>query len=175
MRWPLPFRGRTARAAAADDGALLTALLAERLADIDRLAGEVDGLRLENRRLSEAILVDPQTGLPNLAAFEADHAQLDARRRRTEDGYAVIPADVDHLAGYHEQFGAEAARVALEAVAGAVSATVRQSDRTYRYGLEEVAVLLPAAQLREAVTAAQGCGPGSSVWASSTRPIPPGS
>lgn len=138
-------------------------------ADLDRLAARVDALgaendelvreneelRLENQKLLQAILIDPQSGLPNAAAFDADHAQLDARRRRYEDGYAVLIADIDHFHTFNELFGEEAGHELTMLIATTIGQTVRQSDRTYRTGGEEFAVLLPGAELREAVTAAE--------------------
>jgi len=99
--------------------------------------------------------VDPHTGLPNSAAFDADHAQLEARRRRTEDGYSVLYAHLDHFDRLLRRVGIDAALDALVLVGETVADTVRGSDRTYRIGDEEFAVLLPGAELREAVAAAE--------------------
>ena len=119
------------------------------------LLREIDDLRLENQTLLQAILIDPQSGLPNAAAFDADHAQLDARRRRYEDGYAVLMTDIDHFHAFNELFGEDAGQDLTKLMATTIGQTVRQSDRTYRIGGEEFAVLLPGAELREAVTAAE--------------------
>ena len=124
-------------------------------AENDTLVRENEELRLENQKLLQAILIEPQSGLPNAAAFDADHAQLDARRRRYEDGYAVLIADIDHFHTFNELFGEDAGHELTKLVATTIGQTVRQSDRTYRTGGEEFAVLLPGAELREAVTAAE--------------------
>lgn len=124
-------------------------------AELEQLGREVDELRTENRRLHEAMLVDPHTGLPNGAAFDADHAQLEARRRRTEDGYSVLYAHLDHFDCLLQRVGIDVALDALVLVGETVADTVRGSDRTYRIGDEEFAVLLPGAELREAVAAAE--------------------
>ena len=116
---------------------------------------EVEDLRLENQQLLQAILVDPQSGLPNAAAFDADHALLEARRKRYEDDYAVIVADIDHFHAFNELFGEKAGKDLTRTVATTIGETVRQSDRTYRLGGEEFAVLLPGADVREAVGAAE--------------------
>ena len=119
------------------------------------LIRENEELRLENQKLLQAILIDPQSGLPNIAAFDADHTQLDARRRRYEDGYAVLIADIDHFHTFNDLFGEEAGQDLTKLIATTIGQTVRQSDRTYRTGGEEFAVLLPGAELREAVTAGE--------------------
>jgi diguanylate cyclase (GGDEF)-like protein len=152
-----------------DPGRLIDPELIALRADVDRLAAkaeslaeendgllrEAEDLRLETQKLLQAILIDPQSGLPNAAAFDADHSQLDARRRRYEDTYAVLIADIDHFHTYNELFGEDAGHELTKLIATTIGQSVRQSDRTYRIGGEEFAVLLPGAELREAVTAAE--------------------
>ena len=154
---------------ALDPESLLDPELVTLRADVERLAAradtlgaenvdllrEVEELRLENQKLLQAILIEPQSGLPNAAAFDADHAQLDARRRRYEDGYAVLIADIDHFHTFNEIFGEDAGHELIKLIATTIGQSVRQSDRTYRTGGEEFAVLLPGAEMREAVTAAE--------------------
>lgn len=123
--------------------------------EVDSLAAEVEYLRHQNRLLSESMLVDLATGLPNAAVFDADHSQLDGRRRRAGDPYAVMVADVDWFYDYSERFGPAAAEHSLTLVAHAIAGAVRQGDRAYRYGLDEFAVLMPGATAREAVSAAE--------------------
>ncbi len=122
---------------------------------VDSLAAEVQYLRQQNRLLSESMLVDLATGLPNAAVFEADHAQLDARRRRAGDPYAMMIADVDWFYDYGERFGEAAAEHSLALVAHTIAGAVRQGDRAYRFGSDEFAVLMPGATGREAVTVAE--------------------
>lgn len=123
--------------------------------DVDSLAREVEDLRLENRMLTESLIIDPRTGLANAAAFEADHLQLHARRRRSEERYALLMADIDYFRDFNDCFGVAAGNQALQAVARTVRDTIRLGDRAYRYGGEEFAVLLPGADAREAVSAAE--------------------
>ena len=133
--------------------------MAQILSERDELAREVEQLRLENRRLLQATLVDPATGLPNRAAFEADHLQLDARRRRHRERYAALLIGLDRAAD-------------LGQVAPTVAETIRQGDRAYRMGPAELAVLLPGAGLREALAAGErilaAVGPGGPVGADLT-------
>ncbi len=123
--------------------------------DVDLLAAEVEYLRQQNRMLSESMLVDLSTGLANAAVFDADHAQLDGRRRRAGDPYAVMIADVDWFYDYAERVGPATADESLALVARTIAGAVRQGDRAYRYGADEFAVLMPGATGREAVAAAE--------------------
>jgi diguanylate cyclase (GGDEF)-like protein len=123
--------------------------------DVDSLAREVDELRLENQRLTQAVMIDAGTGLPNEVAFDADHLQLHARRSRSSDRYALLLVDIDHFHDYNERFRHSGGHLALRAVAQTIKGNVRQGDRAYRYGGDQFAVLLPGADLREAVVAAE--------------------
>jgi diguanylate cyclase (GGDEF)-like protein len=123
--------------------------------DVDSLAKEVDELRLENQMLTEATITDTGTGLPNSAAFEADHLQLHARHTRSREKYALLVAEIDHLHDSNQRFSLPAGHQALRAVGQTLNGTVRQGDRAYRYGEAEFAALLPGAGMREAVIAAE--------------------
>jgi diguanylate cyclase (GGDEF)-like protein len=123
--------------------------------DFDALAREVEELRLEKQALTEAIMIDPRTGLPNAAAFDADHLQAHARRIRSEERYAILLADIDGFRDYSENAPAAMTGETLRVVAQTIKATVRQGDRAYRYGWQEFMVLLPGADLRDAVVAAE--------------------
>jgi diguanylate cyclase (GGDEF)-like protein len=123
--------------------------------DLDGLAREVEDLRLENQALTEAVMIDPRTGLANAAAFDADHLQAHARRIRSEDPYAILLADIDRFHDYNERVQAATTDQTLRTVAQTIKATVRLGDRAYRYGWQDFTVLLPGAALREAVVAAE--------------------
>jgi diguanylate cyclase (GGDEF)-like protein len=123
--------------------------------DVDSLAQELEELRLENQRLTEAVMVDSRTGLPNGVAFEADHLQLYARRNRSGERYSLLLADIDHFHHYNERFLPSEGNRALRAVGQTIRSNVRQGDRAYRFDGEQFSVLLPGAHLREAVVAAE--------------------
>ena len=122
---------------------------------LDGLAREVEELRLENQALTEAVMVDPRSGLPNAAAFDADHLQAHARRGRSEERYSVLLADIDGFRDYNDLVRAATADQTLRTVAQTIKVNVRQGDRAYRYGWQEFMVLLPGADLRDAVVAAE--------------------
>jgi diguanylate cyclase (GGDEF)-like protein len=123
--------------------------------DLDGLIREVEDLRLENQALTEAVMIDPRTGLPNAAAFEADHLQAHARRVRSEDPYGVLLTDIDHFHEFSKQARATITSQTLRTVGQTIKANVRQGDRAYRYGWQDFFVLLPGAALRDAVVAAE--------------------
>ena len=122
-------------------------------ARLSELRDEIDELREENELLAHSVLIDQQTGLANASAFELDLHQLDARRRRSEQPYSVVLAEIDRhdarpgdAAGYGARF---------RAVADVFKSSVRQGDRAYRCEGDRLAVLLAGADLPRAVAAGE--------------------
>lgn len=122
---------------------------------LEALAVEVEQLRSENRMLAASTLVDPATGLPNDAAFAADHSLVFARRRRAGDPYAVLLIDLDWFFDFGQNSGTGTADRALAAVARVISDTIRPGDRAYRYSDDAFAVLLPGGNGPVAVAVAE--------------------
>ncbi|MBB5960475.1 diguanylate cyclase (GGDEF)-like protein [Saccharothrix tamanrassetensis] len=120
-------------------------VLARKL-EVDRLAERLEHMRLEKEALVEAATIDQRTGLPNPAAFDADH-DLQNRRGRP---YSLLLVDIDHFHDYNTLYRYLAGHEALRKVGQAIRRAVRTTDRTYRYGGEEFTVLLPDARLPEA-------------------------
>jgi diguanylate cyclase (GGDEF)-like protein len=123
--------------------------------DAERLAREVDELRQQNQLLTEAMTLDPVSGMPNALAFEADHHQLHARRKRSGEPYAVIRSRIDDLEHLQQHFRSPAGAEVLMSVAHAIRDTVRQSDRVYLIDDGDFAVLLQGSGIQQAIVAAQ--------------------
>jgi diguanylate cyclase (GGDEF)-like protein len=117
----------------------------------EELAGrEVELARL-NRRLAEDSRRDPLTGLLNRRALAAD---LAAQR---DDGapLAVALLDVDRFKPYNDRLGHLAGDQALRSLAGIVNRTLRAGDDAYRYGGEELLLVMRGAGADDAVAAAE--------------------
>lgn len=103
-----------------------------------------DHHRLLVERAHQA-LTDELTQVRNRRAFDEDLAQLlDIAQRRGGD-LVVLMVDLDELKSINDQRGHLAGDRALVAVAEALSASARTSDRVYRIGGDEFAMLLPDA------------------------------
>ena len=87
--------------------------------------------------LSRRAKEDPLTGLRNAAAFAGD---LDA----APAGTACLLVDVDHFKQVNDTFGHVAGDRLLCALAGELTAHLRDDAVVYRVGGDELAVLLPA-------------------------------
>ena len=119
-------------------------LARERSARHDLAGREAELARL-NERLAEDSRRDPLTGLLNRRALATD---LPAR---SEAGPAVAVAlcDVDRFKSYNDRLGHLAGDQALRALAATVQGALRGDDAAYRFGGEELLLVLAHARRRD--------------------------
>src|SRR4051794_40039396 len=105
--------------------------------------------------LRQASRTDPKTGLANASWFleQADHELQ--RAVRLETTLSVLVADLDLLRNINNAYGHLAGDVVLKGVADVLRNEVRTYDVPCRFGGEEFAVLLPAADVEEALALAE--------------------
>jgi diguanylate cyclase (GGDEF)-like protein len=118
--------------------------LAEREAELARL----------NAQLVEDSRRDPLTGMRNRRALADDFLELEVRRPE-EGGFAVALCDVDHFKAYNDHLGHLAGDHALRTIAAIVRATLRAGDLSYRFGGEEILLVLRNASAEEAQAVAE--------------------
>jgi diguanylate cyclase (GGDEF)-like protein len=110
-------------------------------------AAEKWRLREENARLLDELrrlsLTDALTGVGNRRAFDDAVAAEVARARRHERELAMVLLDIDHFKRVNDRWGHPAGDELLRGFARRAASLLRSSDRLYRYGGEEFAVLLP--------------------------------
>jgi diguanylate cyclase (GGDEF)-like protein len=121
------------------------ASLADREAELARL----------NEQLLEDSRRDPLTGMRNRRALADELPGIDAGHRELGTPLAVALCDVDHFKAYNDEMGHLAGDQALRAVAATIRGTLRAHDRAYRFGGEELLLVLPGATAAEAVSAAE--------------------
>ncbi len=120
-------------------------------------------LRQDNEDLKLLSLQDPLIKIGNRRALGVEISHLDAESRRYDKPYAIAMIDVDFFKRYNDHYGHPAGDEALIDVAGIIKQVVREADRLFRYGGEELLVLMPntdqeqaailAERIREAVEA----------------------
>jgi diguanylate cyclase (GGDEF)-like protein len=112
-----------------------------------RMAGAVEAL-------TERAARDPLTGLGHLATFQVAlrnaRGEAPATRR-----IAVLLADVDEFKSINDTRGHLAGDQALRAIAAALSAGLRASDRLFRIGGDEFAALVEVGSADEALRVAR--------------------
>ena len=104
-----------------------------------RIESELERL---NTALAEQARRDPLTGLGNRLRLEEDLATYDARRVRYGHSYCVLLCDLDRFKALNDREGHQAGDHVLCAVADTLERESRTSDAVYRYGGEELLVLL---------------------------------
>ena len=87
-------------------------------------------------------MTDALTRLPNRRRLEADLATEVGVSARYERPLGFAMLDVDHFKLYNDTLGHQAADVALQELAAVLTREVRTGDTVYRYGGEEIAIVM---------------------------------
>jgi len=108
-------------------------------------------LTAANEQLKALTMVDALTGIGNRRAMEVDLEHTHAQALRYKRPYSVALLDVDFFKRYNDTYGHQSGDSALRQIAGHLQASVRASDRVYRYGGEEILLVLPETALHGAL------------------------
>jgi diguanylate cyclase (GGDEF)-like protein/PAS domain S-box-containing protein len=111
-----------------------------------------------NAQLEALSLTDGLTGVGNRRRFDQTLGSEWMRAQRQQEPLAILMIDVDHFKRYNDHYGHQAGDECLRQVAQAVSSSLRQPlEQVMRYGGEEFAVLLMAADATGGAVVAQRC------------------
>lgn len=94
-------------------------------------------LRRDHDKLSQKVRNDNLTGLLNRAAFEQDIKEIEQ-----EGLSSVLFIDIDNFRNFNNQFGHKAGDSVLKQVGDTIKESIRARDKVYRYGGEEIVVML---------------------------------
>jgi len=115
-----------------------------------------------NRRLEQASLTDPLTGLGNRRSLIKDMPRLIAAAQL--DSHPVLPVahrmtlmlvDLDRLKPINDEYGHEAGDQALEGVANVLRRSLRDTDRVVRWGGDEFVIVRSPSDLNDAAELAE--------------------
>jgi diguanylate cyclase (GGDEF)-like protein len=121
------------------------AALADREAELARL----------NEQLMEDSRRDPLTGMRNRRALADELPRIEAGCQDHDAPFAVVLCDVDHFKAYNDELGHLAGDQALRAIANTIRGVLRSQDLAYRFGGEELLLVLPGQTSEEAAVAAE--------------------
>ncbi len=140
-------------AGAVDNNQLLIAVFALILSTVILSAA----LAASDRAHRERSTLDPLTGLLNRNALEQRLAELDGLPASEDEGlsHALLLCDLDHFKRVNDQLGHAAGDAVLQDVAYTMRATLRAGDSIYRVGGEEILVILPGADEKDAIEIAE--------------------
>jgi diguanylate cyclase (GGDEF)-like protein len=101
-------------------------------------------LEAANASLSVESRPDALTGLANRLQLREDFEGLLRAARRGGAGYAFVLCDLDRFKDYNDAHGHQAGDRVLRQVSALMDAQAREGDRVYRYGGEELLIVLRA-------------------------------
>jgi len=132
----------------------LRLMVAERVTELHRrLAERQRGLERSNVDLAASARQDALTGLGNRLKMNEDLEIFRSRRNRYHEPFGVALFDIDHFKSLNDTAGHPAGDRALRRVAAVIRRELREADMAYRYGGEELLVVLPAGVRRVAAAA----------------------
>lgn len=120
-----------------------------------REAERNEELRAANQKLEALAITDGLTGLYNRRHFQD---QLEKEIARADHGgwpLSLLFIDLDRFKQYNDRWGHLEGDAELRRVAAQVIKSVRSTDTAYRYGGEELAVLLPSCPKEQAAKVAE--------------------
>jgi diguanylate cyclase (GGDEF)-like protein len=103
-------------------------------------------LKEVNERLKALALEDSLLGIGNRRAMEVDLQYTHDAALRYGSAYSLAMFDVDSFKKYNDTYGHAAGDNVLRAISDSMRTGIRKSDRLYRYGGEEILLVLPMAE-----------------------------
>ncbi|MEJ2529435.1 MAG: GGDEF domain-containing protein [Gammaproteobacteria bacterium] len=126
--------------------------LRERLREVENETGTLRHKILEAQARSS---MDPVTGLPNRAAYDARLKDEYTRWQRFKNSLVLMVWDLDDFKQVNDRFGHQAGDKALRVIGTILKQRLRQTDFVGRYGGEEFCVLLSGSPMQEAGVVAE--------------------
>ncbi len=128
----------------------------ERILDLEReLSEQNEKLNSLNVKLEELIRLDPLMDVGNRRYFYETIEKVHHRARRYARGYGFIMCDIDNFKLFNDIYGHLGGDGILRTVADAIKKSVRASDHIFRYGGEELVIVLPEQNLEGTVLVAE--------------------
>jgi diguanylate cyclase (GGDEF)-like protein len=126
----------------------------ERAARIKLVEREAELARL-NEQLVEDSRHDPLTGIGNRRALADDLPMYKTFQRERGETIAILLCDIDHFKTYNDRFGHLAGDQALCMIAATARGALNAQDAAYRFGGEELLLVLRDADSGEALMVAE--------------------
>ncbi|MFT4712091.1 MAG: diguanylate cyclase (GGDEF)-like protein [Candidatus Azotimanducaceae bacterium] len=118
--------------------------IAARTIDLESVNAELQTLSMEDHLMN----------IGNRRAMEVDLAHTHATALRYGNHYAALLIDVDHFKLYNDFYGHQKGDEALKDISQILKSSIRSSDRLYRYGGEELLLVLPNTSSEQSKTVA---------------------
>lgn len=110
-----------------------------------------------NIKLEHLACIDPLMDIGNRRRFYEMMQKMHHRACRYDYIYSLIMCDIDNFKAYNDTYGHLEGDNVLKKVANTLKSSIRKSDELYRYGGEEIVIILPAQNLEATFIAAERC------------------
>jgi diguanylate cyclase (GGDEF)-like protein len=127
-----------------------TASIEEQRATLEDPGSATEELRSANEHLKALAYEDALLRIGNRRAMEVDLQYTHEAGLRYGAIYSVALCDIDYFKQYNDAYGHPAGDLALRRLADHLKASIRKSDRLYRYGGDELLMLFPMTQVDDA-------------------------
>jgi len=127
-------------------------LLSAAMAQADRLGAALADLRDGFDRVRLDAIRDPLTGLGNHRAFQEELDRAAAMERRHHQSTTLLLLDVDDLKRVNDAEGHAAGDEVLRAVSRVIATNSRRTDRAFRIGGDEFAILSTPCSVGDGLT-----------------------
>ena len=111
-------------------------------------------LENQNQQLHLLSNEDALMKIGNRRAMEVELDFTEASAIRYKKNYAIALLDVDIFKKYNDHYGHQQGDMALKKLADIIKDNMRDVDRVYRYGGEEILLLMPGSSRADAIIAA---------------------
>jgi diguanylate cyclase (GGDEF)-like protein len=119
------------------------------------LGSETKKLREANDQLKSLSMEDALLRIGNRRSMEVDLSYTHSLAVRYKRSYALVLYSADFFKQYNDQYGRQAGDDALKIITEHIRYEIRHADRIYRYGDEELLLLLPETELTGATITAE--------------------
>ena len=112
-------------------------------------------LAVKTKYLHTKAVVDSLTKLYTRSHFDREMQAAIEFAHRSKKPFSLILIDIDHFKKVNDTYGHATGDVVLRQVAVRITKVLRKYDTAYRYGGEELAVLLPGTGIKQATRTAE--------------------
>jgi two-component system chemotaxis response regulator CheY len=128
----------------------------ERILNLEKeLNKKNDEMKLLNEQLEALAMTDPLMEIGNRRAFYETIQKIHQRSCRYPYGYGIIMIDIDNFKNYNDSYGHAEGDNALKTVADSLKNALRCSDEIFRWGGEEIVIILIEQGLQETLLVAE--------------------
>ena len=128
----------------------------ERILTLEKeLTEKNESLQKLNLKLEELVRLDTLTGAGNRLSFYETVEKTHHRACRYAQSYGIIMCDIDNFKLYNDTYGHLAGDNILRRVADAIKRSIRMSDDVFRYGGEEMVIIIPDQDINSTLTVAE--------------------